>query len=110
MDETESPSEDAAQHDPGPGRIDLDLQHTDLFDSDLEGDPPGEEGGVFGLFGPPGPAPITAPGLPALQHRGQEAAGIVSFDGPRFHPERRLGRGGDPFPRREVIERLPGTT
>jgi amidophosphoribosyltransferase len=47
-------------------------------------------------------------GLHALQHRGQEAAGIVSFDGKRFHSERRLGLVGDTFSRREVIDRLPG--
>src|SRR5262249_7404480 len=47
-------------------------------------------------------------GLHALQHRGQEAAGIVSFDGKRFHSERRLGLVGDAFSRREVIDRLPG--
>ena len=53
-------------------------------------------------------AAITALGLHALQHRGQEAAGIVSFDGKRFHSERRMGLVGDNFSRREVIERLPG--
>ncbi|MBV9557351.1 MAG: amidophosphoribosyltransferase, partial [Pseudolabrys sp.] len=53
---------------------------------------------------------ITALGLHALQHRGQEAAGIVSYDGKRFHSERRLGLVGDAFARREVIDRLPGTT
>ena len=60
MDETESPSEDAAQRDPGPGRIDLDLQH-----SDLEGDTLREECGVFGIFGHPEAAAITA--LPAFR-------------------------------------------
>src|ERR1700746_870975 len=67
-----------------------------------------EECGVFGIFGHPEAAAITALGLHALQHRGQEAAGIVSFDGTRFHSERRLGLVGDTFSRREVIERLPG--
>jgi len=69
-----------------------------------------EECGVFGIFGHPDAAAITALGLHALQHRGQEAAGIVSFDGKRFHSERRLGLVGDTFARREVIDRLPGTT
>jgi amidophosphoribosyltransferase len=68
-----------------------------------------EECGVFGIFGHPDAAAITALGLHALQHRGQEAAGIVSFDGKRFHSERRLGLVGDTFSRREVIDRLPGT-
>src|ERR1700744_713919 len=68
-----------------------------------------EECGVFGIFGHPDAAAITALGLHALQHRGQEAAGIVSYDGKRFHSERRLGLVGDTFSRREVIDRLPGT-
>jgi amidophosphoribosyltransferase len=67
-----------------------------------------EECGVFGIYGHPDAAAITALGLHALQHRGQEAAGIVSFDGGRFHSERRMGLVGDAFSRREVIERLPG--
>jgi amidophosphoribosyltransferase len=67
-----------------------------------------EECGVFGIYGHPDAAAITALGLHALQHRGQEAAGIVSYDGGRFHSERRLGLVGDTFSRREVIERLPG--
>lgn len=68
-----------------------------------------EECGVFGIFGHPDAAAITALGLHALQHRGQEAAGIVSFDNDRFHSERRLGLVGDTFSRREVIEHLPGS-
>ena len=75
---------------------------------DLDADRLREECGVFGIFGHPDAAAITALGLHALQHRGQEAAGIVSFDGKRFHSERRLGLVGDAFSRREVIDRLPG--
>src|SRR3981081_4694872 len=75
---------------------------------DLDGDRLREECGVFGIFGHSDAAAITALGLHALQHRGQEAAGIVSFDGRRFHSERRMGLVGDNFSRREVIERLPG--
>src|ERR1700761_2880107 len=75
---------------------------------DIDGDRLREECGVFGIFGHPDAAAITALGLHALQHRGQEAAGIVSFDGKRFHSERRLGLVGDAFSRREVIDRLPG--
>jgi amidophosphoribosyltransferase len=67
-----------------------------------------EECGVFGVFGHPDAAAITALGLHALQHRGQEAAGIVSYDGKRFHSERRMGLVGESFSRREVIDRLPG--
>jgi amidophosphoribosyltransferase len=76
---------------------------------DLDGDRLREECGVFGIFGHPNAAAITALGLHALQHRGQEAAGIVTFDGARFHSERKLGLVGDNFSRRDVIERLPGT-
>ena len=76
---------------------------------DLEDDRLHEECGVFGIFGHPDAAAITALGLHALQHRGQEAAGIVSFDGGQFHSERRLGLVGDAFSKREVIDRLPGT-
>src|SRR5436190_14797903 len=75
---------------------------------DLEADRLREECGVFGIFNHPDAAAITALGLHALQHRGQEAAGIVSFDGKRFHSERRLGLVGDTFSRKEVIDRLPG--
>jgi len=77
---------------------------------DLDFDRLREECGVFGVFGHPDAAAITALGLHALQHRGQEAAGIVSFDGRRFHSERRMGLVGDTFSRREVIERLPGSS
>jgi amidophosphoribosyltransferase len=78
------------------------------FDIDLDGDHLREECGVFGIYGHPDAAAITALGLHALQHRGQEAAGIVTFDGSRFHSERRLGLVGDTFSRKEVIDRLPG--
>src|SRR5205823_277328 len=67
-----------------------------------------EECGVFGIFGHPDAAAITALGLHALQHRGQEAAGIVSFDGKRFHSERRLGLVGEACSSGDVIDRLPG--
>src|SRR5438105_1173742 len=77
---------------------------------DLDDDRLREECGVFGIFGHPDAAAITALGLHALQHRGQEAAGIVTFDGTRFHSERRMGLVGDNFSRKDVIERLPGTS
>ncbi|RYE51891.1 MAG: hypothetical protein EOP18_11650, partial [Rhizobiaceae bacterium] len=76
----------------------------------LDGDKLREECGVFGIYGHPDAAAITALGLHALQHRGQEAAGIVAFDGQRFHSERRLGLVGDTFSKRDVIDRLPGTS
>src|SRR4051812_27117633 len=81
---------------------------SDAGPFDLDGDRLREECGVFGVFGHPDAAAITALGLHALQHRGQEAAGIVSFDAQRFHSERRMGLVGDTFSRREVIDRPPG--
>src|ERR1700759_621072 len=104
MDEIQSPSDDAAPSELY--QVDLNL---DLTDDDLEGDTLREECGVFGIFGHPDAAAITALGLHALQHRGQEAAGIVAFDGARFHSERRLGLVGDHFSHAATIERLPGS-
>jgi amidophosphoribosyltransferase len=89
-----------------PSKSDYDLDHD--LDKDLNGDTLREECGVFGIFGHPEAAAITALGLHALQHRGQEAAGIVTYDNDRFHSERRLGLVGDTFSRAEVIARLPG--
>ncbi|HLI20827.1 MAG TPA: amidophosphoribosyltransferase, partial [Stellaceae bacterium] len=56
--------------------------------SSLEDDHPHEECGVFGIFGHPEAAALAALGLHALQHRGQEAAGIVAYDGEQFHAHR----------------------
>jgi len=67
-----------------------------------------EECGVFGVFGNDAAAALTALGLHALQHRGQEAAGIVTYDGAHFHSERRLGLVGDNFNKADVIGRLRG--
>src|SRR3569832_1093851 len=78
------------------------------YDFDLNGDTLHEECGVFGILGHPEAATLTALGLHALQHRGQEAAGIVSFDGRQFHSERQLGLVGDHFTDPAVVKRLPG--
>ncbi|MFO7297089.1 MAG: amidophosphoribosyltransferase [Pseudomonadota bacterium] len=67
-----------------------------------------EECGVFGIIGHDDAAALTALGLHALQHRGQEAAGIVTFDGQHFHSERRMGQVGDNFNKVDVIKRLRG--
>lgn len=75
---------------------------------DWDDDKPHEECGVFGIFGHNDAAELVALGLHALQHRGQEAAGVVSFDGERFNAERRLGLVSDNFSTEEVIERLRG--
>ena len=81
---------------------------TSISDFDPFADRLREECGVFGIYGHPDAAAITALGLHALQHRGQEAAGIVAFDGKRFNSERRLGLVGDHFSKASTIARLPG--
>ncbi len=68
-----------------------------------------EECGVFGIFGSSDAAAHTALGLHALQHRGQEAAGIVTFDDEQFHSHRALGLVGDNFGSEDVIGGLPGS-
>ena len=68
-----------------------------------------DECGVFGIFGHPDAAATTALGLHALQHRGQEACGIVTFDGEHFHAHRAMGLVGDNFSSASVIRRLKGT-
>jgi amidophosphoribosyltransferase len=75
---------------------------------DLAEDRLREHCGVFGIFNHPDAAAIVALGLHALQHRGQEAAGIVAYDGGRFHSERRQGLVGDHFSNAATIDRLPG--
>jgi amidophosphoribosyltransferase len=75
---------------------------------DLAEDRLREQCGVFGIFNHPDAAAIVALGLHALQHRGQEAAGIVAYDGVRFHSERRQGLVGDHFSKSATIDRLPG--
>ena len=67
-----------------------------------------EECGVFGVFGHDDAATLTALGLHALQHRGQEGAGIVSYDGKNFHTQLSLGLVSDNFTKTSVIEKLPG--
>ena len=69
-----------------------------------------EECGVFGIFNNKDAAALTALGLHALQHRGQEACGIVTFDKNKFYAERRLGLVGDNFTKEKVIEKLPGNS
>lgn len=78
-----------------------------LFDP-LRDDRFHDECGVFGVFGHKDAAALTALGLHALQHRGQEAAGIVTYDGQQFHVERHIGLVGDNFAKPAVIARLEG--
>lgn len=68
-----------------------------------------EECGVFGIIGHPDAAAHTALGLHALQHRGQEAAGIVSHEGEQSYAHRALGLVGDNFNSPEVISKLKGS-
>ncbi len=68
-----------------------------------------EECGVFGVSGAAdSAAALVALGLHALQHRGQEAAGITSFDGAHFHTHRAMGHVAGNFDKDEVIRALPG--
>ena len=87
-------------------------QSTDRYSSapwrDPEDDTLRLECGVFGVFGVSDAAAVTALGLHALQHRGQEACGIAAFDGQRFHTERHMGHVGDAFTGSDLVERLPG--
>ena len=67
-----------------------------------------EECGVFGIFGTEEASVLTTLGLHSLQHRGQEGAGIVSFDGNNFHSIRKQGLVGDNFNNTETLSQLPG--
>jgi amidophosphoribosyltransferase len=79
-----------------------------LAPSPFDDDKLHEECGVFGIYGLDDAAALTALGLHALQHRGQEAAGIVSFDGRQFHGHRGQGLVGDIFGNEATITALPG--
>ena len=87
-------------------------QSTDRFSSKPWRDPEDDtlrlECGVFGVYGVRDAAAVTALGLHALQHRGQEACGIAAFDGQRFHTERHMGHVGDAFTGNDLVQRLPG--
>lgn len=69
-----------------------------------------EECGVFGVIGVPDAANFVALGLHALQHRGQEAGGIVAYDeGEGFNNARRFGYIRDNFTKADVMQMLPGS-
>jgi amidophosphoribosyltransferase len=99
MNDASAPAGDAPtlSHRPDAGGLPFDDDHLH------------EECGVFGVFGHEQAAALVALGLHALQHRGQEAAGIVSFDGQQFVPERYIGLVGDNFTKPSVMERLKGS-
>jgi len=67
-----------------------------------------EECGVFGVSNAKDASALTALGLHALQHRGQEGCGIVSFDGEKYHSEKRFGLVGDNFNKEKVLKNLKG--
>lgn len=67
-----------------------------------------EECGVFGIFGHNDAAALTALGLHALQHRGQEACGIVTCDDENFYAKKALGLVDATFNNAEIIAELKG--
>ena len=67
-----------------------------------------EECGIFGISNHKDASKLIALGLHALQHRGQEGCGIVSFDGKNYHSEKRQGLVGDHFTDSETLKKLPG--
>ena len=67
-----------------------------------------EECGVFGISNFEDASALTALGLHALQHRGQEGCGIVTFDGDKYYSEKRFGLVGDNFNNEKVLKSLPG--
>ena len=67
-----------------------------------------EECGIFGISNYEDASALVALGLHALQHRGQEGCGIVSFDGKNYHSEKRQGLVGDHFTDLETLKKLPG--
>ena len=83
-------------------------QRRSPIQRDPEDDSPRLECGVFGVYDTNEAAGLTALGLHALQHRGQEACGIAAFDGQRFHTERHMGHVGDAVGGADLAERLPG--
>lgn len=85
---------------------------TDSFDDVYDDDHPHEECGLFGIYGHIDAAAHTALGLHALQHRGQESAGVVAYDAEHemFHSQRALGLVGDNFSSQKVIDTLKGTS
>ena len=74
-----------------------------IFNSKLK-----EECGIFGISNISDASTHTALGLHALQHRGQEGCGIVSYDGKNYHSEKRFGLVGDNFNKEKVLKKLPG--
>ncbi len=75
---------------------------------DMDTDKFHDECGVFGVYNHDSAAALVALGLHALQHRGQDACGIVTYDGIRFHSKRALGLVDQTFSKKDIIGNLPG--
>jgi len=86
----------------------MDMPTMDFTTHPFDDDKLHEECGVIGVYGSEGAAALTALGLHALQHRGQEAAGITTFDGKDFHTHRAMGHVAGNFDSEEIIRRLVG--
>ncbi|MCF8473682.1 MAG: amidophosphoribosyltransferase [Emcibacter sp.] len=84
------------------------LQTNPFVSNTCEDDKFHDECGVFGICKHPEASAHTVLGLHALQHRGQEAAGVVSCDNKIFHSHKSLGHVSDNFNSKPVIESLPG--
>ena len=74
-----------------------------IFDPKLK-----EECGIFGISNTKDASALTALGLHALQHRGQEGCGIVTFDGKQYFSEKRFGLVGDNFNKEKILKKLQG--
>ena len=85
-------------------------KHTKILKKKLRNFDPKikEECGVFGISNAKDASALTALGLHALQHRGQEGCGIVSFDGKKYYSEKRFGLVGDNFNKEKVLNNLKG--
>jgi len=79
-----------------------------LTTNPFEDDKLKEECGIFGIWGADAASSFVALGLHALQHRGQEAAGITSYDGTAFHSHRAMGHVAGNFDRDDIIRKLAG--
>ncbi len=82
--------------------------HSRDFDQFIDAHKLKEECGVFGIIGTNDAAALAALGIHALQHRGQEAAGLTSYDGERFHSERQIGLVAENFSDGPTLSRLTG--
>ncbi len=87
----------------------MDVHGSDRAEEAGDDDKLHEECGVFGVWHAVDAAAVTALGLHALQHRGQEATGIVSYDGDRFHVQKGLGLVGDNFSNAKIIAQPAGS-